>query len=159
MKLKYISWIPAVIIMVFIFMFSSQEASVSDETSQSFASRMYDFYEGVSNHAPTEHEKEEILLKINFIVRKVAHGIEYGILCFFIAFHFFALRFHKYKILLYSVVVSMLYAMTDEFHQLFVPGRSGQIGDVVIDTIGAILGSIIFLLVLPKFKVWFKQYL
>ena len=35
------------------------------------------------------------------------------------------------------------YACTDEFHQLFVPGRSGQITDVMIDTLGGSIGVLI----------------
>jgi len=157
MKLQYFSWIPAAIIMVLIFIFSSQEAKVSDETSLSLASRVYDLYEDISNHPVTEEEKEETLLSINMVVRKIAHSMEYGILSFFIAFHLFALNLHKKKILLYSIFLSFFYAITDEIHQLFVPGRSGQIKDVLIDTSGALIASIIFLLVLPKLEIIFKR--
>ena len=37
-----------------------------------------------------------------------------------------------------------LYACTDEFHQLFVPGRSGNFRDVIIDTSGGVLSAILF---------------
>lgn len=158
MKLKVFSWIPAVIIMVFIFIFSSQEANVSDETSRSLASRVYDLYENVTNQTVTEQEKEATLLNINMIVRKVAHCMEYGVLSFFIAFHFFALDLNGKKIFLFSVLISFLYAITDEIHQLFVAGRSGQLKDVLIDTIGAIFGCIIFLLLLPKLQAVLKKY-
>ena len=36
--------------------------------------------------------------------------------------------------------IAALYAVTDEFHQLFVPGRSGQFSDVVLDSAGALAG-------------------
>ena len=35
------------------------------------------------------------------------------------------------------------YAATDEFHQLFVPGRSGQVSDVILDSAGAAIGVLI----------------
>ncbi len=45
------------------------------------------------------------------------------------------------KILLLSIVYSALYACSDEFHQIFVPGRTALLSDVGIDTIGAALGA------------------
>ncbi len=45
------------------------------------------------------------------------------------------------KILLLSIAFSWLYACSDEFHQIFVPGRKALLSDVGIDTIGAALGS------------------
>ena len=43
-----------------------------------------------------------------------------------------------------AVLISACYAATDEFHQLFVPGRSGEVRDVLVDTAGAVIG-ILFL--------------
>ena len=43
--------------------------------------------------------------------------------------------------------IAALYAATDEFHQLFVPGRSGQISDVILDSAGALAGLLILALV------------
>ena len=42
-----------------------------------------------------------------------------------------------------SVCIVILYASTDELHQLFVPGRSGQVKDVLIDGCGAVIGALI----------------
>ena len=39
-----------------------------------------------------------------------------------------------------ALVICVLFAMLDEFHQLFVPGRGAQVKDVIIDTTGAIVG-------------------
>ena len=47
------------------------------------------------------------------------------------------------KRLLLSIFLAFLYACTDEIHQLFVPGRSGEIKDVCIDTCGAFIGALI----------------
>ena len=43
-----------------------------------------------------------------------------------------------------SLLISMLYACTDEFHQHFVPGRSCEVRDVLIDTAGALIGILVF---------------
>ena len=42
-----------------------------------------------------------------------------------------------------ALVVCILFAISDEFHQLFVPGRGAQVKDVLIDTAGAIVGMCI----------------
>ena len=49
---------------------------------------------------------------------------------------------------LYTIIFCMLYAATDEFHQLFVPGRGAQVRDVVIDTCGSLIGTAVFLLIM-----------
>mgnify|MGYP003309055667 FL=1 len=45
---------------------------------------------------------------------------------------------------LYSIIICFIYACTDEIHQLYVVGRTGQFIDVLIDTIGALLGCLVF---------------
>lgn len=49
------------------------------------------------------------------------------------------------KYLSLAILASALYACTDEFHQLFVPGRTGQIFDVLVDTLGATFGCLLVL--------------
>ena len=49
----------------------------------------------------------------------------------------------RWKNVLVSVCIAVLYASTDELHQLFVPGRSGQVNDVLIDGCGAVIGALI----------------
>ena len=43
-----------------------------------------------------------------------------------------------------------LYAASDEIHQTFVPGRSGAVADVALDTLGAVLGMLIYLKTIKK---------
>lgn len=72
----------------------------------------------------------------DFIIRKLAHVGEYATLTFLLAR---ALRLHGFspgRVALMAMCVSVLYAISDEFHQTFVPGRNGVERDVVIDSIG-----------------------
>lgn len=83
-----------------------------------------------------------------FFVRKTAHIFEYfilGILMLNVLRYYCNLNF---KLVNLSVILCILYACTDEIHQLFVPGRTGKITDVLIDSIGIILGSFFFYFVL-----------
>jgi len=52
---------------------------------------------------------------------------------------------------LLAFVICVLYAISDETHQIFVPGRSAQISDVLIDSVGAIVGILMYL-VLGRIK-------
>ena len=51
-----------------------------------------------------------------------------------------------------SVCYAFLYACTDEFHQRYVPGRSGEFRDVCIDTCGAIVGVLIIYVIVNIIK-------
>ncbi len=44
------------------------------------------------------------------------------------------------RLCIFSFIFSFFYAISDEFHQLFVPGRLASIGDIIADTIGIIIG-------------------
>ena len=48
-----------------------------------------------------------------------------------------------------TIIIIILYSCSDEIHQLFIPGRSGEIRDVLIDTLGGFNGSIFY-------KLYFK---
>lgn len=86
----------------------------------------------------------------DFIVRKAAHCLEFTGLSFL-----FNLSLHVTKnkaSFVFAVMLTSIYAATDEFHQLFVEGRSCQITDWAIDTAGAILGALGFLVILSIIK-------
>jgi len=76
-------------------------------------------------------------LKYDFILRKGAHVVEYGVLTFLL-YRAFQGTFNMtaFGLFAYPVLLSFLYAASDEFHQTFVPGRSGNVTDVLIDGIG-----------------------
>ena len=61
-------------------------------------------------------------------------------------------RLHlKYKFLI-SLLVGLIYAVSDEIHQSFIPGRTASIRDVCIDTSGVFLGIIIVLIIISVYK-------
>ena len=49
-----------------------------------------------------------------------------------------------------AIIFSLIYAFTDEMHQLFIPGRTGRLRDVAIDSIGMIVPA----LLIVKFDLW-----
>lgn len=84
---------------------------------------------------------------VTVLVRKAAHLSTYAVLG---GLFFWALRNKKLSLkntAVFSVILAFAYAITDEVHQVFVPARSGQVSDVLLDTIGAILGVALVLLI------------
>ncbi|MHC1682036.1 MAG: VanZ family protein [Clostridiaceae bacterium] len=74
----------------------------------------------------------------NFAVRKAAHFSEYFILSLLL-YSLFKEKYKIHKNVCLSIVVSFVYACSDELHQYFIPGRAMMFRDVVIDTAGAIV--------------------
>lgn len=127
-KWKSINWLLLIIWMIFIYMMSNQPATVSD--SQSGAVIVLLSKIGINMNS--------IFGQLaNFAVRKSAHFIEYMILAFLI-FNVVNLYFNIKQVIIMSIIFTSIYAATDEFHQLFVPGREGAIRDVIIDTCGGV---------------------
>jgi VanZ family protein len=87
-----------------------------------------------------------------FLERKSFHIIEYFILGNLFYFYF-SLKFTQKKTIIFSIILTLLYAMSDEWHQTFVFGRDGRIRDVVIDSIGILLAMFLIL----KIKQWKKK--
>ena len=59
----------------------------------------------------------------------------------------------EYKLVLISILVVLLYSISDEVHQLFVPGRSGEAFDVMIDTMGGFISTNILYLIYRRKKL------
>lgn len=81
---------------------------------------------------------------LNYTIRKFAHITEYAILSFLWFRSLWTKPKRFIQCLVWSVVLSILYAASDEWHQSFVPNRLGIWTDVVWDAVGAILAGIGF---------------
>jgi VanZ family protein len=140
---KIILWILILGWMTIIFLFSSQNADESSALSEGFLRRFILWF------LPDNISTETVDL-LEHIVRKCAHMTEYAVLSILISME---LRLYvsfklQWKYIVISVILVMLYAATDEFHQLFIGGRSGQVKDVLIDTLGGLIGACIVSLVI-----------
>jgi VanZ family protein len=79
--------------------------------------------------------------KIEPMIRKIAHMTEYavgGMIFYGITLTYPKLTAKKRVII--SIIFAVLYASSDEFHQLYISERNGSVKDVIIDTCGALLG-------------------
>lgn len=86
----------------------------------------------------------------DFIMRKIAHITEYAVLTF-LFFRASSKNLNYKKAISYAVLFSITFALTDEYHQLFVFGREGNLGDVFIDGLGVFLA---IFLIYRRMKKW-----
>ena len=76
----------------------------------------------------------------NHIVRKNAHFFAYLMLGILVIYALRKSGVYGYRSVVIALGVCVLYAVSDEVHQLFVPGRGGQVQDVIIDSAGVSVG-------------------
>ena len=90
--------------------------------------------------------KIENIELLSFIIRKLAHYTEYLILGFLVINMFTKNNINN--LYLISIILCIIYATSDEIHQIFIPGRSCQLRDILIDSIGSITGIYLYKLYL-----------
>ena len=132
---RIVSIILLVAVMVTIFCLSAQDSTDSAEVSGSVVSWLYE------------------LFKIDLpdgTVRTIAHCCEFAALGFLMinAIRSFKESFNP----VLSVIISFGYAITDEIHQLYVPGRAFQLIDLTVDLLGITLGTIAFIILVKLIK-------
>jgi VanZ family protein len=141
----------SVAIMVLIFSFSAQEAGKSSDTSGKFIASIVKTFTKDFDKLSAEEQKT-IISKYQFSVRKLAHFSIFTALGFFVLLSLITYQKLKIKIrILLAFLISAVYAVSDEIHQLFVEGRSCELRDFGIDLCGCILGIIIALTVYTVF--------
>ena len=128
--------------MITIFLFSHQTASESTDTSKKFAKEVVSI---VVKDDVKKAEKLEIKIDKNLkLIRKNAHLIEYFILGFLVINLIKDYKKINKKYIILAIFLVAIYACTDEFHQLFIMGRSASFIDVLIDTLGSSLGIMLY---------------
>lgn len=82
--------------------------------------------------------------KFNLFLRKNAHGFEFFVLAILLANVFYSFKMKGKDAIIYILFICLLYAVTDEYHQLFVSGRNSSVKDVLIDFLGSIIGIVLY---------------
>lgn len=125
------------LIVFFIWDNSMQNGGSSDGFSISFAEAFAPIVNKLGFHGN--------IWILNRIVRKLAHLTEFTILGSVL--YTILRRYITYGTVIKTIALGILIASLDEFIQLFSPGRSSQLSDVLIDTIGVVLGILLVKLV------------
>lgn len=143
---RSITWLVVLLWMGVIFYLSHQPANESSELSG-----------GIVDYVVQLLEKTIPLINFNLdllhhLIRKGAHFTAYLILGLLVIF---AIRRHHTNVLksiFLTLIICVLYAISDEIHQLFIPGRSGEVRDVIIDSAGATTGILCYMIVHKRGK-------
>jgi VanZ family protein len=137
--------LPAMLWMAVIFTLSTHAGSAT-HTDSFLNTLLARFFPGLF-HRMTWPELDAI----HYYVRKAAHVIEYAILGILMVRALRGARpFTDLRLLLSARGICALYAATDEFHQIFVPGRTPKVTDVCIDACGSALGIVLLFLFMRR---------
>lgn len=136
---KMILWIITLAWAALIFCFSAQPATQSSDLSLSVTARIVNTLPAVRKLP--QAERTDIVQALHGLVRKLAHFSLYLVLGFLLQMLFASYGMSFGRAFWLALAIGALYAASDELHQLFVPGRSGQMTDVLIDGGGICAGS------------------
>ncbi len=142
-----VAGILAVLWMAVIFAFSAQPKEESSRVSEEVSESLLNVTGWLFRLNIDEERVYEIARALERFVRKGAHMTEFAILAVLLYLWIGRWRMPRLRQYVIAVMLALLYAGSDEFHQLFVEGRAGLLSDVLVDGTGAAVGLALFILV------------
>ncbi|MFA7231549.1 MAG: VanZ family protein [Victivallaceae bacterium] len=137
-KKVILSWLAAGLWMTIIFVFSAQPAEESENVSMGITSIIVIALKSLGLIADAN------ALWLDYIIRKLAHAFVFFVLAMLVVNAFLKTGAKGIKAFIFAFVFTALYACSDEFHQIYVPGRACMWSDMIIDSLGAIFGLGVF---------------
>ncbi len=134
-----------------IFIMSAQPATESSRMSGGFVSKVIDILYSDFKNFSTERQNS-IINNLTFLVRKTAHFLEYFILGVLAVMLTFTLNTKVFIKISGATIFGVIYAVSDEVHQYFVPGRACRFLDVCIDSMGIICAVVVFWVIMRAVK-------
>ena len=140
---------------VIIFDFSNQSSEKSSESSGKIAEIITNNIKPIRER--TQIEREKIILRVESVIRKIAHFSIYTIVGVLLMSLVSTYKIDELSRISISLICGIIYATSDEIHQVFIPGRSGQISDVILDSMGVALGIFLIMFVIKIYKLIYKK--
>ena len=131
---KIIPWLLVMLWMSLIFYLSHQPVAGSNKLSTDITEVIVEIAEKINPN------KDFNLRHLNHIIRKNAHFFSYLVLGVLVANGLSTSGIRGYRVIGITLLICVIYAISDEVHQLFILGRGGQVKDVIIDSAGAVVG-------------------
>lgn len=131
-------WIPAAAAACMILSFSLQPGETSGETSGTVTAFLIDLFGGDALSI-----SEDKMALLDGIVRKLAHLSEYAFLSFLTGLAITVNGFKRKLRFAYTAIMCLAVSVSDEFLQIFVPGRNGDLKDVCVDMCGVMIAALI----------------
>lgn len=141
MRRKVVKLLLIILCMSCIFCLSSDNATKSSKKSRYVIIKVT---ESFMRKKLNNQEKKYYTKRFVKIVRKSAHFTLYFILGLLVISFLMEYMTLSWKSIIITIVFIFIYATTDEIHQLFISGRSGELLDVFIDTCGGIFSIIVY---------------
>lgn len=141
-KLRFLLFTPAVVLMCFIYSLSGADGEESSSLSLRVTQGIVSCIDAV--FSLDDSEEQNLVGKLHLPVRKLAHMSEYALLYLLIYLPSltYALRY-KWFYYIIPLVVSFIYACSDEFHQSMIDARCGCFSDVLIDMSGVVIMGVV----------------
>ncbi|MBR4769132.1 MAG: VanZ family protein [Lachnospiraceae bacterium] len=136
--------------MSYIFVMSAQDSEDSSVIS-AFVSKIVGQFTVEDFRDKSKQEQDDIVSSIDSPLREVAHFIEYAILGALLYLDLYYCFYRKGKrvlILTAAFMIGVIYAVTDEIHQIHVPGRAFEIFDIGLDSAGTLAGVLLTFLIM-----------
>lgn len=138
-----------------IFNFSNQDSEKSGSTSQKVTEAITKDVKSIQKL--NKNEKAKVIDKIEDVIRKIAHFSLYALVGFLLMALFSTYNINEKNKIISTVIIGTIYAISDEFHQSFISGRSGQVSDVFLDALGVTVGGLFILLIIKTVKKFRKE--
>ena len=135
-----LSWAAVLFCLLSIYHLSAEPAAESVANSQGIVAGCLDLTMEVVQHQLDEPEKARLVQRIDRVAREYMHGVVYLVLGLALSNALLVSGVKGRQAWLLALSLCVLYAVSDEIHQVFVPGRSFQFSDLAMDTAGSIIG-------------------
>ena len=145
-----ISWLLVIMCMLVIFMLSNTKASKSSKDSGRLIKSTIVITTGITNNIgitnyhPSDVELRKLIKKIHNPVREFMHSFEYFVLSILLLIALYNSGINNKYII--TFIVCIIYIFSDECHQLFIKGRTFEVLDIFMDTIGVVIGMFMYML-------------
>lgn len=146
-------WILVIIWMIMIFYLSHQPAGQSNGLSTGITEKIIDMFKLIIPNVSID------LASFNHIIRKNAHFFVYLVLGILVVNGLNTSGVSGFRLVGLALFICVIYAMSDEIHQLYIQGRSGQVKDVIIDSTGALVGIEIYWGIKVTYRRWKRKYI
>lgn len=156
---KIVSWIFVILWAGLIFFMSSMDTNESNGKSKTIINDVVERSVettnglGITDKHPTENKMNQVIEKLNYPLRKAAHASEYFIFTILILIALKNSGVKENKKFIIALVICFVYACTDEYHQTFVNGRTGQFSDTLIDTFGGFISCLMYTFMMKINKI------
>ena len=114
---------------------TSQSGTISNNTSVSITEKLVNKIQDIFNvnkESNSYINSSESIRKLNKFIRKFAHGFEFLVLAILISFALESFNIKNREVIIYTLFFVLLYAVIDEFRQIYILGRNSNVKDVVI---------------------------